>query len=144
MSWFKWTILRPICNSKCELCSEIGRPPFVASYGGSLNRRLFGYRAHIGFEKHWRCCCWRADRSSRVLDCSGCCTSLDAWASTRKSRWTSDSGGCFSPSCVRYRRQFWRRPCRGADCWLPTPPPRVGNRRAPCDIHVPGILEASQ
>jgi len=25
------------CNSKCELCSEIGRSAFVASYGGSLN-----------------------------------------------------------------------------------------------------------
>jgi hypothetical protein len=26
-----------VCNSKSELCSEIGRSAFVASYGGSLN-----------------------------------------------------------------------------------------------------------
>ena len=37
MSWFKWTRLRAVCNSKSELCSEIGRSAFVASYGGLLN-----------------------------------------------------------------------------------------------------------
>jgi hypothetical protein len=122
-----------VCHTEKGYCPNYQRP-----------RGDFSYRAHIGFEKHWRRCCWCADRSSRVLDCSGCCTSPDAWASTRKSRWTSDSGGCFGPSCVRYRRQFWRRTCRDADCRLPTPSPCVDNRRAACDIHVPGILKAGQ
>jgi hypothetical protein len=36
MSWANWLIFGAIHNLICEPRSEIGRPVFVASYGGSL------------------------------------------------------------------------------------------------------------
>jgi hypothetical protein len=37
--WGSWWILQPIRISLVEPSQEIGRPAFIASYGGSLNSR---------------------------------------------------------------------------------------------------------
>jgi hypothetical protein len=71
---------------------------------GILDIRFFSPLYAHSLEKHWRGFGRRNDCSSRVLDCSGGCTSYQAWGSTRKPRRPSDYGGCFGSSCVRYLR----------------------------------------
>jgi hypothetical protein len=143
------SVLESADSAGCGETACRRQPPMAANRlkrSAPRSRRAgpLGHSAHIRPEKLWRHRRRRTHRLCRILDRGGCRIPRDARASTRKPRWTSDDGRRVGPSGVCCRRQSWWRAGRGADCRLPARSPRVGDRRAPCDRHVPGILEASQ